>query len=83
MMNKISFNIKREINNNRIVKSIVFEHQKKSFKFEEKVQMDFESKNNLRANVGLRFNITVVTIQADYTFAEYPTATLGIGVSLR
>jgi len=51
--------------------------------FEEKVAMDFESKNNLRANVGLRFNITVVTIQADYTFAEYPTATVGLGVSLR
>jgi len=54
-----------------------------SIKFEEKVQMDFESKNNLRANVGFRFNITLVTIQADYTFAEYPTATLGLGVSLR
>ena len=52
-------------------------------KFDEKVEMDFESKKNLRANVGLRFNITLVTIQADYTFAEYPTATLGIGVSLR
>lgn len=52
-------------------------------KFEEKVQMDFESKNNLRANVGLRLNITLVTIQADYTFSEYPTATLGLGVSLR
>jgi hypothetical protein len=52
-------------------------------KFEEKVQMDFESKNNLRANVGFRFNITLVTIQADYTFSEYPTATLGLGVSLR
>ena len=52
-------------------------------RFEEKVQMDFESKNNLRANIGLRLNITLITIQADYTFAEYPTATLGIGVSLR
>jgi len=52
-------------------------------KFEEKVQMDFESKNNLRANIGLRLNITLITIQADYTFSEYPTATLGIGVSLR
>ena len=51
--------------------------------FEEKVEMDFESKNNLRANVGFRFNITLVTIQADYTFSEYPTATLGLGVSLR
>ena len=51
--------------------------------FDEKVEMTFESNNNIRANVGLRFNITLVTIQADYTFAEYPTATLGLGVSLR
>ena len=29
------------------------------------------------------FNITLLTIQADYTIAEYPTATLGLGVSLR
>ena len=51
--------------------------------FDKKVEVAFESNNNLRANVGLRLNITVITIQADYTFAEYPTATLGIGVSLR
>ena len=51
--------------------------------FDEKVEIKFESNNNIRANVGLRFNITLVTIQADYTFAEYPTATLGVGVSLR
>ena len=52
-------------------------------KFEEEVKIDFESNNNVRANIGLRLNITLVTIQADYTFAEYPTATLGLGVSLR
>ena len=51
--------------------------------FNEKVEVAFESNNNLRANVGLRFNLTLVTIQADYTFSEYPTATLGLGVSLR
>lgn len=51
--------------------------------FDEKVEMAFESNKNLRANLGLRFNIALVTIQADYTFAEYPTATLGLGVSLR
>jgi hypothetical protein len=51
--------------------------------FNEEVKIDFESNNNLRANIGLRLNITLITIQADYTFAEYPTATLGIGVSLR
>lgn len=54
-----------------------------NLKFNEKVEIDFESNNNLRANIGLRLNITLVTIQADYTFSEYPTATLGLGVSLR
>jgi len=52
-------------------------------KFNEKVEIDFEGNNNVRANIGLRLNITLVTIQADYTFAEHPTATLGLGVSLR
>ena len=51
--------------------------------FDEKVEVAFESNNNLRANIGLRLKMTVVTIQADYTFSEYPTATLGFGVSLR
>ena len=51
--------------------------------FDENVEMKFESNKNLRANIGLRLNITLVTIQADYTFSEYPTATLGLGVSLR
>ena len=51
--------------------------------FDEKLEVAFESNNNLRTNIGLRLNMTIVTIQADYTFSEYPTATLGLGVSLR
>jgi hypothetical protein len=51
--------------------------------FDEQVEIDFESNNNLRTNIGLRLNMAVVTIQADYTFSKYPTATLGLGVSLR
>ena len=51
--------------------------------FDEQVRIEFESNNNLKANIGLRLNITLITIQADYTFSEYPTATLGLGVSLR
>ena len=51
--------------------------------FNDKVEMDFKSIKKLRTNIGLRLNIAVVTIQADYTFSEYPTATLGLGVSLR
>ena len=52
-------------------------------KFDEKIEVAFESNKNIRTNIGLRLNMTLVTIQADYTFAEYPTATLGLGVSLR
>ena len=51
--------------------------------FKESLETTFTSNKDLRTNIGLRLNMTVVTIQADYTFAEYPTATLGIGVSLR
>ena len=47
------------------------------------LEMKFDSQNEFRANIGFRFNITVFAIQANYTFSEYPTATLGIGVSLR
>lgn len=51
--------------------------------FDEKIDFSFASKDNIRGNIGLRLNLAIVTIQADYTFAEYPTATLGLGVSLR
>ena len=51
--------------------------------FSEKVEVDFESNKNLRTNIGLRLNMALVTMQADYSFAKYPTATLGIGISLR
>ena len=52
-------------------------------KFEENIEAKFESNNDLRTNIGLRLNMAIVTIQADYTFSKYPTATLGLGVSLR
>ena len=44
---------------------------------------EFESKNNFRTNIGFRFNIAVLALQANYTFSEYPTATVGIGISVR
>ncbi len=52
-------------------------------KFDETIETNFESINDLRTNIGLRFNIAIATIQADYTFSKYPTATLGLGISLR
>lgn len=49
----------------------------------ELTNIDFESNNNFRANIGFRFNIAVLALQANYTFSEYPTATIGAGISLR
>ena len=51
--------------------------------FSESLDIDFESNNDFRANIGLRVNLAVITMHADYTFSKYPTATLGLGVSLR
>lgn len=46
-------------------------------------EFEFESNNNLRANVGFRFQIAVLALQANYTFSEYPVATVGLGISVR
>jgi len=51
--------------------------------FDQELDISFESKKNLRTNIGIRLNIALMTIHADYTFADYPTATIGVGVSLR
>jgi len=51
--------------------------------FDLPISMTFESQNEIRANIGLRFTLAVIALQANYTFSEYPVATLGIGVSLR
>jgi len=45
--------------------------------------MKFENNNEFRANVGLRFNLAVVNINANHTFSKYPVTTLALGVGLR
>ena len=44
---------------------------------------EFKSNNKIRANIGFRFNITIIALQANYTFSEYPIATIGVGLSVR
>lgn len=46
-------------------------------------EYEFSSNNNFRSNIGFRVNIAVIALQANYTFSEYPTATIGIGISVR
>jgi hypothetical protein len=53
------------------------------FDVEELTKFEFESNNTLRANVGFRFQIAILALQANYTFSEYPVATVGLGISVR
>lgn len=45
--------------------------------------LEFQNNNNLRANIGFRFQIAILALQANYTFSDYPIATLGVGISVR
>lgn len=46
-------------------------------------KMDIENFSGLRANIGLRIKLAVITIHADYTRAQYNVFSTGLGVSFR
>jgi Family of unknown function (DUF6588) len=46
-------------------------------------KMDIENFSGVRANIGLRIKLAVVTIHADYTKSQYNVFTTGLGVSFR
>jgi len=50
---------------------------------EDLTNYEFSSNNNFRTNVGFRFNLTIIALQANYTISEYPVATVGVGISFR
>lgn len=45
--------------------------------------LDIKNFSGLRANVGFRIKLAVVTIHADYTRAQYNVLTTGLGISFR
>jgi len=45
--------------------------------------MDIENFSGLRANVGFRIKLAVITIHADYTKAQYNVVSAGLGISFR
>jgi hypothetical protein len=45
--------------------------------------MDINNFSGLRANIGFRIKLAVVTIHADYTKAQYNVLTAGLGISFR
>lgn len=46
-------------------------------------KIDIESFSGLRANIGIRVKLAVITIHADYTRAQYNVISTGLGVSFR
>jgi len=47
------------------------------------IEMEFETVNELRANIGLKLSLAVITVSANHTIREYPVTTIGVGASLR
>jgi hypothetical protein len=45
--------------------------------------IDIKNFSGLRANIGLRLKLAVVTIHVDYTKAQYNVLTTGLGLSFR
>jgi hypothetical protein len=46
-------------------------------------KMNIENFSGMRANIGLRIKLAVVTIHADYTKAQYNVLSAGLGISFR
>ena len=47
------------------------------------LNMDIKNFSGLRANIGLRVKLAVITIHADYTRAQYNVVSTGLGISFR
>jgi hypothetical protein len=46
-------------------------------------KLDIKNYSGLRANIGFRIKLSVITIHADYTRAQYNVLTTGLGISFR
>lgn len=47
------------------------------------LNMDIKNFSGLRANIGFRIKLAVITIHADYTRAQYNVLSTGLGISIR
>ena len=54
-----------------------------TFDAESLSELKFETENDFRMNLGLRFQLAILAIQANYTLSKYPVATVGVGISIR
>ena len=54
-----------------------------SLSFNVPSEIKFDPSSGIRANVGARFQLAILTIYANHTFSDYPITTAGIGISFR
>jgi hypothetical protein len=47
------------------------------------VDMDFDRFSNFKVNAGVRLKLALLTIHADYTYANYSIYSMGLGISFR
>jgi hypothetical protein len=52
-------------------------------RYEDPISLDFSGANTLRALIGMRIRLGIISINADYTIASYPIASVGVGISFR
>lgn len=57
--------------------------EEETLTFEVPLNLKFKTENEFRSNIGLRLNLTIITLQLNHTFSKYPVTTLGIGLSIR
>lgn len=51
--------------------------------FEVPLDLKFKTENEFRTNIGVKLNLTIITLQLNHTFSKYPVTTLGLGLSIR
>ncbi len=52
-------------------------------KEDDPIDLEFSGTNSLRAMLGMRVRLGLFSINADYTHARYPIASVGLGISFR
>ena len=52
-------------------------------RFDDPIDLEFSGTNSLRAMLGMRVRLGLFSINADYTLARYPIASVGLGISFR
>lgn len=52
-------------------------------RYEDPINLEYDGANSLRALIGMRLRLGIISINADYTLANYPIASVGLGISFR